>query len=343
MKKKLALLLAVMLLPLSAGCGKKELPPEEPKNEIQTAFRLEQCGLAYTVPDEWAKAENTNLIPASYAEADGEIYAKIRYNYAPDESMADLNNPDSTVPVEELMTPLVELLVVKEAHLESPEVQTELALFQAVEELPQQENFHFYCLSNYSGGISHFSEGAQKTFRELESHLPKFKNSIETFLPDESAVRAAAEEDSQYLNFISTTLEGDAVSSTVFYDYDLTVVNFWASYCYPDINELETLEKFSQDLKKAHANVNFIQIIIDTPDEDAEQTVAKAYEEAGVTFLSIMPDKNMAGWIIKHIEGLPTTIFVDKTGKPLSQQIQGIQSADYYMETTETVLKTLAQ
>ena len=41
--------------------------------------------------------------------------------------------------------------------------------------------------------------------------------------------------------------------------------------------------------------------------------------------------------------GLPTTIFVDKTGKTFSLKIEGMQDAAYYMETTETMLESAGE
>ncbi|MDO4530784.1 MAG: TlpA disulfide reductase family protein [Bacillota bacterium] len=343
MKKKLALLLASMLL-FSAGCGKEEPVPEQPQTEIQTEFRFAECGLAYTIPDAWVEMENTNLIPSPTVTPDSEIYAKIRYNYAPDENLAALNDPASEVPVEELMTPLVELLVVKEEHLETETVQDALEAFSSVEELPAQEDFHFYYLTKPANGIDHFSEGARETFTALESYLPDFRESIETFLPDVAAVQQAAEQDGKYLTFLSNTLQGDPVSTTIFYDYDMTVVNFWASYCLDDgINELETLQQFYKELQKKHPNVNFVQVVIDTPTEAAEELALSAYAEAGVTFTGIMPDEHLAKWIMENLNGLPTTIFVDNQGLPSDLKIEGMQDAAYYMEITETMLDSISQ
>lgn len=343
MKKKLALLLAMIMLFGAVGCGKDE-PVEETQHEIQTEFTLAECGLSYTIPDAWVETENTNLIPASYVKADGEIYAKIQYNYAPDENMEALNDTESTVPVEELMTPIVELLVVKTENLETETVKDELALFNNVEEIGTEGDFHFYFMTDYTSGIDHFSKEAQETFRELETYLPALKDSIKISMPDEQAVLDAAEENSKYLNFITNTLEGDPITTAAFYDYDMTVVNFWASYCQEEgINELEELEAFYKDLQKKYPNVNFIQVIIDTPGEKAESIVADAYDKAGVTFTGIMPDQNLASWIITHLEGLPTTIFVDRQGKTADLQIQGMQDASYYMETTETMLQTVGK
>lgn len=343
MKKKIALFLTLLLAALLPGCGKTEMPaaPSVEGQEVQTEIRLEECGLAYTIPEEWVTTEGVNLIPASYVNPEGDIYARILYHFVPGENMAALNDPESDIPVEELMTPVFTLLAAREENLETDAVQDELALWRSRKELPAQEGFRFYFLTDYASGISHFSEDAQKTYNSLMESLPALEESIETFPPDEAAAQAAAEENGQYLNFISTSLEGESVTSTIFYEYDLTVVNFWASYCYPDINELDTLEAFYQELRKKHPNVNFVQVVIDTPDEEAESVAAKAYAEAGVTFGSILPDQNLANWIINNLNGLPTTIFADRTGKTFGMKIEGMQDAAYYMEMTESMLESI--
>lgn len=345
MKKKIALYLALLLALPFTGCAKEE-PAEEtaqPAPEVQTEIRLEPCGLAYTIPEAWVTTEGSNLIPVSYADVEGDIYAKVQYNFVPDENMAAMDDLDSEVPVEELMAPLAAFLVVREENLDTETVQDELALYGSQEELDGQEGFRYYFLSGPAAGIGYLSEDAQALYNTLAESLPALKESAETFPPDEEAAKAAAEENSQYLNFISTSLNGDAVTSAIFYDYDLTVVNFWASYCYPDINELDTLEAFYQELRKKHPNVNFVQVIIDTPEEKAEETAAKAYAEAGVTFGSVLPDQNLANWILQNLNGLPTTVFVDHTGKTLPQTIEGIQDAAYYMQMTETMLESVEE
>ena len=342
MRKKLALFLALILsIGALGGCANKDsASPETTNQDIKTDYRSEQRGLAFSLPKEWTTRKNVNLIPVTFVKPDSEIYAKVEYDFTPDDNMDELNNPDSQIPVEELMIPVFSILVVKEENIESQSVKDEMALFQSCEELPQQENYHFYYLTDYIGSTPRFSENSSKTFETLKSELPIFRKTIETFVPDEAPRQAQVEENMDYLNFMSTTLEGDSITSTVFYDYDLTVVNFWASYCYPDINELDTLEAFYKQLKEKYTNVNFIQVVIDMPDEEKEQTVKKAYEEAGVTFTSIVPDQNMSAWIIDNLNGLPTTVFVDNTGKPLETKIEGVKDLDYYIETMESMLKS---
>ena len=163
MKKKLALLLAALLLFGSAACGKTDTA-DDTQQEIQTEFNLPKCGLSYTIPDEWVEMENTNLIPASYVKVNGDIYAKIQYNYAPDENMEPLNDAESTIAVEELMTPIVEMLVVRTENLETDEVKEEMDFFKSVEKIGVKGDFQFFFLTDYADGIDHFSAEAQATF-----------------------------------------------------------------------------------------------------------------------------------------------------------------------------------
>ncbi|MDD4843371.1 MAG: TlpA disulfide reductase family protein [Anaerotignum sp.] len=343
MRKKIALFLALVLsISVFGGCGKKDTsaPAADSAEKINTDYRYEQCGLAYSLPKEWFEKEDVNLMPVNFVNITGDIYAKIEYAYAPTENLDELNDVASEIPVEELMVPIFSLLVVKNEKIDSQTVKDELARFQSCEELPQQNGFHFYYLTDYCATTPKLLESSEKIYETLKSSLPLLKESIETFPPDESSVQAQVNEDKEHLNFMSTTLNGDPITSTVFYDYDLTVVNFWASYCYPDINELATLQAFYTQLKEKYTNINFVQVVIDTPGEETEKIVEEAYAEAGVTFTTIVPDRNMSSWIIDHLNGLPTTIFVDKTGKPLSTKIEGVKELSYYMETTEAMLET---
>ena len=178
-------------------------------------------------------------------------------------------------------------------------------------------------------------------YKTLAEDLPTLYKSVETFQPDEASVAEQASKQGELFGFISTDLEGNAIDSSIFADYDLTAVNFFASYSYPDINELKELESYYQTLQAEYPNVNFVQVIIDTPGNKAEAKILAAYEENGVTFTGIMPDKAMASWIVDNLKGLPTTIFIDKDGRIQGDRIEGKQTADQYLEATKEMLDNL--
>ena len=52
-----------------------------------------------------------------------------------------------------------------------------------------------------------------------------------------------------------------------------------------------------------------------------------------------MPDKIFANWIVQNLKGLPTTIFVNSNGEVTGEQIQSVQTADFYMNAIKEKLK----
>ncbi len=345
MKKYIALLLcAVFSFTTLSACTTEDTTQTTATEEKQTEIKLDACGLSYTVPASWTENETASVIPTSYAQPEGSIYAVVRYDFVPDENLEQLNGDVSNeADNAEWVAPLVEFLVVREGEENSDAVKAELEKYASQQELPKQEGFLFYFLTEPTQEIPAFSAEAQALYETMVADLPALYDTVETFQPDEAAVTEQAQQQSSMLSFMTTDLEGNAIDSSVFASYDLTVVNFFASYSYPDINELAELESFSQSLKKAHPNVNFLQVIIDTPDAKAEEAILAAYEENGVTYTGIKPDTSMANWILSNLAGLPTTIFVDKDGKVLDQRLEGKQTADTYLTTTQQVLESITQ
>ena len=180
MKKILALLLTLVFTVLAcAACGSQNDQPEE---AVQTEIRLDACGLAYTIPTSWTGTENINIIPTSYAQPESSIYALVRYDYAPDENMAELNDMESETAVEDLMAPLVELLVVRDGQETADAVEAEMEKFTSCRELPKQEGFRFYYLTDPVRGVAYLPESGIQTYQELAEDLPLLYDSIETFV-----------------------------------------------------------------------------------------------------------------------------------------------------------------
>lgn len=338
MKRVLSLFLTLLLtLSIATACGKQN---DTSATQTQpTEVRLDTCGLAYTVPSSWTTMDGFSVIPTSYAKPEGSLYAVVRYDFVPDdnlEAIAAAGDDESASAA--LMPTLAELVVIREGKETADLVQAEFAKFASKQELPAQTGFQYFYLTDPVVGTDQLSSASNQIYEKLLEDLPAFYESIETFVPDETALAEKAQEQNAMLSFQSTDLNNKEISSAVFADYDLTVVNFYASYSYPDINELAELEKFYQTLKTEHPNINFMQVIIDTPADAAEEKIKAAYQENGVTFTGIKPDLTLAKWIMNNLQGLPTTLFVDKDGKILDTKIEGKQTADMYMTTTMQML-----
>lgn len=65
--------------------------------------------------------------------------------------------------------------------------------------------------------------------------------------------------------FSTTDMDGNKVTNDTFADYDLTVVNFWATYCNPCIDELPELAEWKKELPD---NVNLIGLLVDVDEKE---------------------------------------------------------------------------
>ncbi len=99
-----------------------------------------------------------------------------------------------------------------------------------------------------------------------------------------------------------------------------TVVNFWASYCTPCLQEMPAFEEVYQQVKGQ--DVAFLGLAVADRTDDAQEMIGKT----GVTYPTAQ-DKDAS--IITALEGtvLPTTVLLDEDGKVLSTHA-GQMSAD---------------
>lgn len=343
MKKKVLLvcLAAVISVASISACKKKEEAPAKKVEEASRIVEISQCGLRYEAPKEWIPYETTSLIPIASTTTEGDIYAHVQYNYVTDKNMEILNTFSEDTDTASLMIPFGEIFVIHQNKLKSEGVKKAFSHYDTNEEVATQGNYHYFILSDYNGDISSLTEAEKKIYENLKRGIEPLKETISTFEFDEAAVAKTIDKLNRTITFASKTLEGIEIDSTIFGKYDLTIVNFWASYCYPDINETSVLQDLKLQLEQEYPNVNVIQVVIDTPTDKAEQIALQAKTEALADFTSVMPDKLFSNWILQNLKGLPTTVFVNSNGEVVGDQMQGVKTAEFYMNALQEKLKQL--
>lgn len=334
----IALLLG-MTIPFS-GCNTEKTQQHSISQQelSDRTVQLDKCGLQYEAPQQWIDYEQTNMLPITNTTTEGDIYAQIQYNYVTDKEMEALSTLSNETSVQQLLHPFGEILVFKQNKLESEAVQKEFALYQKQEKVASQKDYVYYMLSEYTGDISSLQGQDLQAYQTLSESMQTLKQTITVYPFDETIVAEAIDQIRRTISFVSTTLEGEPIDSSIFANADITVVNFWASYCYPNINETATLQQLKTELEQKYNNVQLIQVVIDTPQKEAEQIAKQAKQEANADFTSIMTDETLANWIVQNLEGLPTTILVNNQAQVIGEHIQGIQSVENYMNIIESAL-----
>ena len=143
--------------------------------------------------------------------------------------------------------------------------------------------------------------------------------------------------------FTARTLDGGEMTEEVFGQYDLTMVNVWASWCGPCKGELPELAELYGKLPE---NVGFLSITVDDPQDVKE---AKALlEENGCTFPCL--DSQTSTGLFKNFLGkvnaIPTTVFFDQSGNEVGGWILGVPQggdsvSDAYLQQIQNRLDQL--
>ena len=133
--------------------------------------------------------------------------------------------------------------------------------------------------------------------------------------------------------FSTTDMDGNKVTNDTFADYDLTVVNFWATYCNPCIDELPELAEWKKELPD---NVNLIGLLVDVKGSDQYKLAEKIIKETGADYQHLIATEEFDD-MISNLVGVPTTFFVDSTGKIIGEPFAGAD-VDAYKQTVEDYL-----
>lgn len=139
----------------------------------------------------------------------------------------------------------------------------------------------------------------------------------------EETAEEVAEEVEPFGAFTTVTITGEEVTADIFAEYDITMVNIWATWCSPCVNEMGELQELYEGLDE---NVNIISICYDGGSEtDLANTILN---ENGVEFIALIPDSEIEANIISSLLYFPTTIFVDSDGNIVGSRLEGAPSSN---------------
>jgi rhodanese-related sulfurtransferase/thiol-disulfide isomerase/thioredoxin len=142
--------------------------------------------------------------------------------------------------------------------------------------------------------------------------------------------------------FSSTDIAGNPVDETIFSGKKLTMVNIWATFCGPCINEMPELGALNTEY--ADKGFQIVGIVVDvigndgTVMPDMVDTVQEIIDLTGADYLHILPSEDLAE-LINQAEYVPTTIFVDENGSQVEELYVGSRSAEDWAMIIENLLK----
>jgi thiol-disulfide isomerase/thioredoxin len=142
-------------------------------------------------------------------------------------------------------------------------------------------------------------------------------------------------------SFSSQTLDGKGITSSIFADKKLTVINIWTTWCPPCIAEMPDLGNMARNMPKGS---QLVGIVLDAfGDDDIDEVVIEAkriLSRSKADFPQILPVYEMAS-VLETVEAIPTTIFVDSKGRIIGEPLVGSRREKDYRASIEKALKSL--
>ena len=142
--------------------------------------------------------------------------------------------------------------------------------------------------------------------------------------------------------FTSEDLDGNAVDSSIFADYPVTMVNVWATFCTPCIDEMPDLGTLAGEY--APQGLQSVGLVRDVSDYQggyaAELTdlAREIVEATGADYLHLMPSADLIQRVLSGVQAVPTTFFVDDHGAQIGEVWTGARSADEWRAIFDDVL-----
>ena len=125
--------------------------------------------------------------------------------------------------------------------------------------------------------------------------------------------------------FITTDIDGNAVSSAdLFAQNEITMVNIWATWCGPCINELAELQQIHLRLQEKNCGV--VGLLDDTDLDSARRLMT----ENGVAYPVILAPDNLNS--VFPLQAYPSTFFVGRDGTILAAPVIGAYVGQYENE-----------
>ena len=157
--------------------------------------------------------------------------------------------------------------------------------------------------------------------------------------PDQLASEAA--QGGVLSSFSTTDLDGNAVDQSMLAGYDLTMVNVWATYCGPCIEEMPDLGELAGEYQgKGVQIVGLVSDVLDsdgTVNEGQMETAREIAGETGADYPHLIPSEDLYG-VLSQIYAVPTTFFVDSEGKQVGSAIMAARSKEDWAETIDGLL-----
>ena len=343
MKKTTILLLALLILPILAACTSNGDRSDggNPANDSAEVIVLPYSGVTITVPEKLKDLKGTLdcYDGGEIGYGAGIVYCELSYYAMPQGDFSELlaKEPFTAEDRDRLLSACTVLGYV--FGINGGRGEEELTSFLAdynivpdgMERIGAAGDYTYFCLPiAVEEDVGEAGEYANE-LRSLLSAKDEIIAGMSFSVP--VSIYTVADEGMK-IDFDTVDLDGNPVSmADVFAEHDVTMVNVWATWCGPCVNEMPELAGLNRAFAENGGAI--VGVLLDDTDE---QTLAEArdiLENAGVDFLVVVAPENFDD--ILPVQAFPTSYFVSREGSITGEPIIGADPAAYASRMEEVL------
>lgn len=167
-----------------------------------------------------------------------------------------------------------------------------------------------------------------------------------TYETEAGAYTVPAKKEGTLTSFMAYDLDGMPVDETVFANHKLTMINIWATFCGPCLDEMPELGQLAAEY--APRGVQIIGIAADVKQNadgtfplDMLETAQELVVETKADYMHLLPTGDLVSAKIKNVNAVPETIFVDSEGNLVGESYLGSRSGEAWVLILDELLATV--
>ena len=203
-------------------------------------------------------------------------------------------------------------------------------LYSDVEEIAEIDNNKYYFGYNKNLDLKNIEKSQAEDINLVISQIDEIKKNICIFTPESKNFTKTI---SALKDFEVNTLNGETITQDIFSNYDITMINIWATWCTPCIAELPEIAELYKDKPE---NVNIISICTDAIGN--EDFAKEILSESNAEFMTLIPSEELERDFLSNITSIPYTLFVNSKGEVVGEPQIGAPPANKVKETYSNII-----
>lgn len=143
-------------------------------------------------------------------------------------------------------------------------------------------------------------------------------------------VTTEAPSEKYYLTFTATTVEGEEMTSEILADSKLTMLNIWATYCNPCLEEMPYLGELATEYDSS--DFQLVGILSDVSETSSQEDIDYAKELIAQTkadYPHLLLGQDLYNTLVGGVSAVPTTFFVKQDGEVLGYFVGATDKATW--------------